>query len=686
MTHTERQAAPTNRRGRNATWLASIAALIMLMSLWPSWVPTASADPLVVRQGTAQPSTGPASPLQVSLADLGFTTDIVMRGARAGTRVGLPLPRQGLQSGRLHLRLDVSPVVHPSATVQVTMNGRPAGAFTVAQLRESPTVEIPVPPTQEPYLDVDMNGALFSSVERCVQENDASLWMVLGRDSRLLADRAPAVASVADFLSVPGGVVAVQGRWDTPAAREATIALFGTVQHVLRDRGSRVILAEDAATLTPTDRQGSRTVVLAGDTDPLARLDGQTLHVSLQRAALDALTTESASVLRTGQAIPAVSRVEADRNPIVRAVFGPIASYRRDLSALGLPTTERTGTGVLATPIRFTVADLGGWPSDLMLDLDARFDEVDASSLDRALLRVRLNGTLIETADLRGRTSYQKLIALPAAALQPSNQLDLDFVYAPATGNCMGSPIAFNGQISGGSGLTWSGYGPGRGVLPEVIGSLDNADLVLADDAPELAQTAARLVGGLSRLAPRPVAPRLVGVETLGQRRAGVTTLVLGGTSESLRPLGLPVVVGPGLDIVETRTNTTVLQGSLDRPLVAAQYMAGASPVLAILSSPGADPRLLDGAVRELVDPARFFSWSGNVVLGVPGDLLSVDLNGGALRARQEALWDWRVLLARFRWVVAAVAIVIVLVGCWVTYRRLGQQRTVPAPASTSGA
>jgi hypothetical protein len=662
-------------------WTLLVAALLL-----PALVPSGAAQaaghaPTPVRQATAA---APA-PFQVALTDLGFTAGVVMHGARPGARLSLPLPRRGIQHGQLLLNLDVSPVVHPNATVEVTVDGRPASAVTVAQVRESRTVEVPVQATTRPFLNVDIGGALFSAAEQCVLENDDGLWLLLGQDSRLVSGYALDSASVADFLSVPGGIVAVQGRWETPADREASIALFSAAQHVLRDRGSRVLLAEDVTSAVPAAQEQPRTIALGREGDPLLKLEGTTLTVSPHAQAREALAAERAEMLRTGQMVPSVERIAPAPSPIWSAVLGPVASYRRDLSTLGLDGGERTGTGVLASPIRFTIADLGGWPSDLMLDMSATFDQISTGTLERALLRVRLNETLVETADLGGVTSYQKLIPLPAVALRPSNQLDLDFIYAPDAGNCAGAPVAFTGQIQGGSGLTWSSYGSGKGLLPEVIGSLDQTDVVLADESPETARTAARLVGGLSRLVPHPISPRLVSTAALGQRRTGAATLVVGGTAETLKPLGLPIAVGPSLSIVDTRTSTTVLQGTPDGPLVAAQYLPGAAPVLAIQASPGADPRLLDAGARELVDPARFLGWSGNVVVGVPGDMVSLDLNGSGLRAREASAWDWRILLSRYRWMVTAVVVALVLAGCWSTYRRLGQPRAIPVPSGPTG-
>lgn len=668
--------------------LAGLAVFMSAMSLAVAPSQAASAAEIAslpyVRQ--AQPSS-PASrqaqtaatPFQVSLADLGFTADPVMRGSRGSVQLGFPLPDRGIPGGRLFLNFDVSPVLHPSATLQVTVNGRPASAVTVGQLREARTLEVAVPPVEQAYLNVEIAGSLFSSTERCVPENDAALWVIVARNSGLVATANTDATSIASFLSLPGGTVAVRGRWDTLADREGSMALYSTVQHALRDRGTRVVLTEDIASLelAPTDRV--RTVALAPDGDGSLRLENGTLVVGGQRAALDALVSESAQVLLSGHAVPVIEQVTSDPLPILRGIFGPVKSYRRGLTTLGLDTGERSGTGVLSTPIRFTVADLGGWPSDPVLDLSASFDQIPTSTLERAFLRIRLNGTLIESADLRGATTYKRLVHLPPQLLQPSNQLDLDFVYAAETGNCLGAPVSFNGKIGGDSGLVWSGYGPARGMLPEVITGLDQTDVIVADDSPETARTAARLVGGLGRLAHRPVTPHIVPVSSLTQRRAGATTVVVGGSGDVVRQLGLPVTAGASVDIVNTRTNEVVLRGTPDRSIVTAQYLAGSTPVLSVQASPGTDGRLVNDVVAQLVDRTRFFGWSGNVVLGVPGELVALDLTGNAIRAEQASVWDWRVLVSRYRWILTAVALLVLTFGCVSTYRRLGQRRVVPA-------
>ena len=121
----------TRGRRRVSIPVVLLALLALLAGLSPRTVAATGPEAVPLHQaGAASPAA-----FQVSLADLGFTADVVMRGARAGTRLGFPLPRQGIEGGRLILNLDVSPIVHPSASVQVTANGRPVSAFTVGQIR-----------------------------------------------------------------------------------------------------------------------------------------------------------------------------------------------------------------------------------------------------------------------------------------------------------------------------------------------------------------------------------------------------------------------------------------------------------------------------------------------------------------------------------------------------------------------
>ena len=123
------------------------------------------------------------------------------------------------------------------------------------------------------------------------------------------------------------------------------------------------------------------------------------------------------------------------------------ADGQLDFEELGFGNRERVGIGDLPISYRFTLAEFGGWPNDLYLHLDSVMDPISAETLERAYLRVDLNGTAIESFDLRDVSVLKEDIQLPEHLLQVENFLNLTFVYAPESGNCLGSPYAFKGQV-----------------------------------------------------------------------------------------------------------------------------------------------------------------------------------------------------------------------------------------------
>ena len=97
------------------------------------------------------------------------------------------------------------------------------------------------------------------------------------------------------------------------------------------------------------------------------------------------------------------------------------------------------------------------------------FDAVPTTTLERAVLRVRLNGALVHTEDIRGPVALHTSIPLPAPLVDVGNRLEVEFFYAPVTGNCQGSPYTMTAQLRRTSALTWGGLGGTRGRLGEVI-------------------------------------------------------------------------------------------------------------------------------------------------------------------------------------------------------------------------
>ena len=61
----------------------------------------------------------------MSLTDLGYNDDLVLRGARGETTIAFPLPEGGISGGQISLQLSASPVLNDHSTIQVLFNDQP---------------------------------------------------------------------------------------------------------------------------------------------------------------------------------------------------------------------------------------------------------------------------------------------------------------------------------------------------------------------------------------------------------------------------------------------------------------------------------------------------------------------------------------------------------------------------------
>lgn len=646
------------------TLIAGALALWLVFGLAPAASPAAAAP---------QRAQAAAPTVRMSLADLSYRDDITLRGSRAVTSFAFPLPVTGMLSGTLTLHLQASQVLDPASTVQVLLNDQPHVSTTLEDLRRSPTIVVPVEALSDAFLTIQIVGNLFVADDRCVPDLADSLWLVVDTSSSLTYTY-DQPTSIDAFLGLAGGAIGVVGQWDTPQQQADSIALFSAVSHLYRDTPTTVALATEVGA-------ADRAIVLgaAGAAADVA-LEGNRLVVAPGRAALNALLAEGARALSLGRT---VSEVAA---PAEAPMPDDGSRNVRTLDQLGLPILEQTGTGELPTFIRFTLADLGGWPEDLRFRLLSSFDVVPAASADHALIRVLLNGALLDTIDIRGATSLQRDIGLPAQLIQPENILEVAFVYAPETGNCLGTFYTFTGQIQAGSALSWSSYGPSRHLLPELVGTFTGqGSLYLLDTDPAAAYAAAELIGGLSALTAQPLLPTLSDAAGLAAPSGAGYRIVIGGDAATLAALELPIDLSQPITITNPQTQQVVLAGQPDQPLAVAQYLAADRPTLVLQRSPGAEGRLLGSLATHMIDPERFFKLQGDVVIGSDTQIVALDLNDRTgFVASTPADPSWQGQLLRLQWLIIGIA-GITIIGLWVViYRRVGRRPALPAAPSES--
>lgn len=635
--------------------LVSLVALLLSVVPLPAWAETAPE---------------PAD-LTLALTDLGYHDVVVLRGTGAEVEFAFPLPETGISAAEVTLLVRPSPVVDPRSTVQFYIDDRPVAAVGVRQLWRDPAVTLTSGASARDYLVVRVGVHLFISENVCDDQRSDNLWAIIDPQSSLRMTYLPSAYSMRDFLRMPGGSLVFYGRWDSRANATASINLYSIVQHIYRHSSTQVLLAESApARLAVPQREIHLTSAAAAP--PLALADN-VLTVRADQSGLAALLAEATNQpLLLGRSLNTYTH----HPPATTLELAGV--QQRSLADLGLPDQNFYGIGDLAATMRFTLADFGGWPANLRFDLRAAFDPVPTGTLERAFLRVYLNDSLIESFDIRGRSTLETTIHLPEHLLRVENYLQVTYAYAPLSGNCLGAPYNFNGQVRADSAFSWSGYGPSRGVLSEVIGTFhDQGSLLFLDDRPAYAQATAQLVGGLSRHTARPL---VLGLSGAAETEPAAYRIVVGGVSPTTDPFALPLDLAATVKITNPQSGATLVDGTPDRPLAAIQYVPGDMPTLALQTSPAGDPALLAAAVERLLDPQRFFQFSGNVAVDNGAQLVVVRLTDAAgLQVTPSApVAEWFIDWNDYRWLITILAIAAVVFIWSLVYRRLGQRPSQP--------
>jgi hypothetical protein len=405
--------------------------------------------------------------------------------------------------------------------------------------------------------------------------------------------------------------------------------------------------------------------VIATSGTPLRR-DGDTLFVGASAETLRLLTRDASRPSLLGGNISASQSAHAP---------GSVPSCGTDrvcLSDLGDGDLSVSGTGSMSTAFGFTLAAFGGWPSDLAFDLDAAFDNVPVNTLERAVARVRLNGALLETIDLRGRSTLRQSISLPAPLLDVANRVEIEFFYAPVSGHCEGSAYTMSAQVRRTSALTWTRLAESRGRLGEAVAASDGQIVLTFADAPAaLAQTAARVLAAINEYASQPLIPVLD--PPRGKLPGRPLELVIGSSLPRTVPAHL--LLSSDLDIISAASGAPVLHASPDVPLVSLEYLPDRR-TLVLQSSRSAGRDLMASAFVDVLDEGRWLGSRGNTIVSNGYETVALDLASDALavRARTGAAMPW----AGTRWLLFAAGSLLAIVPLVVIYQRLGRRPPLP--------
>ena len=638
--------------------------------------------------------TGESPSVRIALTDLGYESPATASGVRANSTVYFPLPPGGISGGVLTLYLSVSPLLNPLSSIRVDIDGEPTATFFVDELGEETTLTYPVEPLQKKSLRVSLSGQLFVGDDLCFDQDGTSLWFAVRENSELVyTPNRTGLATIQEFLTQEVGNIRVHGLWDTPDHQASSIALFSVLKYIYRDTQSHVLLVTESASTAPAVEEDSlptSEVWLVDSPDaPPVRLNGNRLEVTNDRKALLELVSQAGKSLQLGHEVTVLKRVPP--LPLFPRDAEGLSDYRLYLSDMGIGNQERQGfTGEFSMHVRFTPADFGGWPADLRFSLDSVFDPVPTDTLERTYLRLRLNGRLLESFDIRGKTALRTRVSLPSEALEAENDLKVSFAYAPEAGFCYGAPWEFTGQVLDSSYFTWSRYATSPRVFAMLLGRMSGeGQIFLIDDSTTTAQAAAQLIGDLSQYTAQPLMPTLTDAAALESEQGDANyRIVVGGERKTLRDIGLPISVNGEVEIVDTIANRIILEGSSDQPLVVAQYAANEGPVLGFQVEPSTNAEALMAAVSRMTDPETFFDLAGNVVVGTASETIAFDPSLSDVQIRSlapvevEPTWldVQKDRLERNRLPLALLLIAFIIALSLLIARRMGRRLPPPAP------
>jgi hypothetical protein len=411
--------------------------------------------------------------------------------------------------------------------------------------------------------------------------------------------------------------------------------------------------------------------------------EGSRLRVAARREAILALYEEWKRAGLVSRGIQ-VTRV-ADLERALRA-------NRLSLRELGIVDPMLRGFGSQSLVFNFSLSQLGGRPRDLAAQLDVIMNPVDGRVGDRLTGYVFLNGVLLRTYNLTGRTQLNETVTLPTRLLRRFNQLELRFDYGASPGNCQGSLTPLTLQVrSDSSGLLWSGYqAPSWRAAGDPGGAArDPAGCGLGD--PQLLPAAAYLWSVPSAgWRPEPLLPTLqvLPEEESPTSRAGnfAWQVIVAGPEQV--ELNSPIRLGSQFEIINPLNRQVALAAQPQENLGLLQYFLLKGKPNLWLSWWGSDPALAERLSRGLADPRTRLAnqLQGNVLTAYAAapDLTQVqswDLTPAGYRVRYPGRFSWQLLLWQYRYWLVLLLAILLAVGAWDTYRRLARQ---PEPPTSS--
>lgn len=355
----------------------------------------------------------------VTFHDLGILLPPNLQGGHPYFSCSYPWPSStSVTESTLQLVLRSSPVLRQDSTLTILAEKIPLLSIRAADLPSRLSVPLTALSAVDigDTLDIEITGSLRASDDYCSDMRNTGLWVSIDLESALHLPKLPP-QSIGQFFRLSSRRFTLLPRNEDKENIEAMGRVAALIGSLAQDDHSRLAFDQMAVS-------GGNICIGPFDTD--IQLLGSNLYLTPQGAAILASKWFPSLVF---------SRLQLAHHEIEPA---PI---RKDITfqELGFRSSTKRGRGDLVFPLRFSPAQLNGWPQQDML-CTLHYSQTPIASREEALLKIHLNGALIDSRDIIADGGQQHMLfTLPARFLQAENTIEFIFSSFQQSGDCLGS-------------------------------------------------------------------------------------------------------------------------------------------------------------------------------------------------------------------------------------------------------
>jgi hypothetical protein len=412
----------------------------------------------------------------VSIADLGYTSSVVMSGQKPYQAFFFQLPRGTVvtESSYVQMHLRFSEALDRGSVVKISVNDIPLRTYTLGQLRShETTLQVPLRSVAIPsavpnrtvetprFLKVVVEGYLSITGDMCRDIESGALYIVIENSSyaRLALSREQRSLSIASFLNDTDGdiYVVVPGYLSLSLVESALwvmadlkkrflhtkrqVKLYdGKVQASVVQHLNYVVVTDFSYLATLPAPFDSLAMQALGVVQGTLHDDGLLLLETAYRTNRLFIAGESAEGLTKAASAFLIDNMRSSmlgRRARVQQIEVPIARrfpnppYSVSLEQLGFENVTLKGLGLVRAGYRVLRQSLGDSPRDISFHLLGSTTVVRED--EDAYMNVYFNDILLDSWHIRGSGAFsKKVVSLPNYALREENRVDVEFLYYPS--------------------------------------------------------------------------------------------------------------------------------------------------------------------------------------------------------------------------------------------------------------